>query len=156
MASDGSHGPRPYEQRRASTVFLRVPHRDWPGVKRGLKTEFRASSGAVSGLKFVDPPTPVVAYAVSPATGHDAELMVLEDRWQEPLAAISDESLEREGFQNLAEFRAYWCARERRRFTPTRLIVAYRVRPFVWDGVMDDRTVFAGRLFDHLYGEFTP
>jgi hypothetical protein len=152
------HGPRPYEQKRSSTVFLRVPWADWPAVRRGIKTEFRAASGAVSGLKFVEPPCPVVAYSWHPTHGHEAELMVLEDRFQEPLAAISDESLEREGFSTLAEFRAYWCAREKRRFTPTRMIVAYRVRPFVWDSDVrqPDDQFFAQRLFDHLYGAFRP
>lgn len=159
MASDGSAGPKPYDQKRASTIFLRVPWADWPAVRRGYKTEFRAASGAVSGLKWVDPPTPVVAYSFHKTFGHEAELMVLEERWQEPLAAISDESLRREGFSTLAEFRSYWCAREKRRFTPTRMIVAYRVRPFRWngeDGVPDDPTVFSRQLFDHLYGAFTP
>lgn len=151
MGSDGSNGPRPWTQRQASTTFLRVPAADWPLVKRGLKTEFRASSGAVSGLKFVKPPTPVVAYAVTPGMGHDAKLMVLTDRFQESLGAISDESLANEGFDTFAEFRAYWCQREKRRFTPTRMIVAYRVRPF---DPPTDQTYFAERMFNHLFGEF--
>lgn len=159
MGSDrDGHGPRPYQQRQASTAFLRVPWTDWPAVRRGIKTEFRAASGAVSGLKFVETPVPVVAYSWHPIHGYEAELMVLVERFQEPLAAISDESLEREGFASLAEFRAYWVARERRRFTPTRMIVAYRVRPFVWDSPVrqSDDQYFAQRLFDHLYGSFRP
>ena len=152
-SSRNGGGPKPWKQRQARTAFLQVPQADWPLVKRGLKSEFRASSGAVSGLKWVDPPIPVVAYSISRTLGHDARLMVLEERFQEPLAAISEESLAREGFDTFAEFRAYWCEREKRRFTPTRMIVAYRVRPFVWT---DDPTDFAQRLFRHLYGEFIP
>lgn len=158
MASpDAGAGPKPYKQRKASTIFLRVPAYDWAAVRLGHKREFRAASGAVSGLKFVDPPTPVVAYTHAPNIGWESELMVLEERWQEPLAAISEESLEAEGFRDFAEFRSYWCARERRRFTPTRMVVAYRVRPFVWDtGPNGDQTRFADKLFLHLYGEWTP
>lgn len=159
MAADGSRGPKPYEQKFASTLFLRVPWADWPAVRRGIKTEFRAGSGAVSQLANVDLPTPVVGYSWHRTHGYESELMVMERRWQEPLAAISDSSLEAEGFATLAEFRAYWCARERRRFTPTRMIVAHRVRPFRWnpeDGLPDDRTLFAERIFDHLYGAFRP
>jgi hypothetical protein len=158
MASpDAGAGPKPYKQRRASTIFLRVPAYDWAAVRLGAKREFRAASGAVSGLKFVDPPTPVVAYTWAQNIGWESQLMVLEDRWQEPLAAISAESLAAEGFQSFDQFRAYWCARERRRFTPTRMVVAYRVRPFVWDeGPDGDQTRFAEQIFDHLYGAFYP
>lgn len=150
MGADGSNGPKPYKQRQVSTAFLRVPAHDWPQVRRGLKTEFRAASGAVSGLKFVDPPIPVVAYSVN-KLGHDSRLMVLDERWQEPLSAISDESLQREGFASFAEFRAYWCHREKRRFTPTRMVVVYRVRPF---DPLGDRAAFETSIFDHLYGDF--
>lgn len=151
MAADGSRGPKPYTQRRASTIFLRVPVRDWPAVKRGYKTEFRAGSGknAVPQLWGVPMPTPVVAYTVRNGR-HDALLMMLEECWQEPLGAISPESLEREGFEDLAEFRAYWMERERKRFTPTRQVFAYRVRAFT----AADVDPCAGAIFAHLYGEF--
>lgn len=151
MAADGSRGPRPFTQRRVSTTFLRVPIRDWPAVKRGYKTEFRAGVGnkAVPRLWSVQTPIPVVAYAIRNGR-HDAKLMVLEELWQEPLGAISRESLAREGFATLAEFRAYWMVREHRRFAPTRMVFAYRVRQ--WEpGDVDE---LAGRIFDHLYGAF--
>lgn len=151
MAADGSHGPRPFTQRRVSTTFLRVPVRDWPAVKRGYKTEFRAGTGknAVPQLFGITTPIPVVAYAIRNGR-HDAQLMVLEELWQEPLGAISPESLEREGFASLAEFRAYWTQREHKRFTPTRMVFAYRVRQWApWDA-----GDLAPRLLDHLYGEF--
>lgn len=151
MGNQGSQGPQPYQQRRVSTAFLRVPAVDWIAVTRGAKREFRASPKAVSNLWSVDPPTPVVAYRVrgGPAGGHDAKLMVLEDKWLEPLGAISPESLKAEGFESVAEFRRYWMAREKRRFMPTRMVTAYRVRPWT-DG---DRERFADMLLDRLYGE---
>ena len=153
MAADGSRGPRPFTQRRVSTVFLRVPTRDWPAVKRGYKTEFRAGSGknAVPQLWGIQTPTPVVAYSIRRGE-HDAQLMVLEELWQEPLGAIGPESLQREGFGSLAEFRRYWMERERKRFTPTRHVFCYRVRPY--DQL--DGAEAAGRIFRHLYGDFLP
>lgn len=152
MASDGSNGPKPWTQRHASTIFLRVPTADWVEVKRGMKTEFRGSPGSMSGLKFLEVPTPVVAYRVDRSHGYDAALMVLEDRWQEPLGSITPESLEREGFKNFAEFRRYFVNRERRRFRMTRNVVVYRLRP--WEP--EDARRFADILLDRLYGAFVP
>jgi hypothetical protein len=151
MAADGSRGPRPYTQRRLSTVFLRVPVRDWPAVKRGIKTEFRAGTGksATPQLFGVPTPVPAVAYAIRQGR-HDARLMVLEECWQEPLGAISQHSLALEGFETLADFRAYWIERERKRFTPTRQVFVYRVRP--WEQRDDEWA--APKLLQHLYGEF--
>lgn len=153
MAADGSRGPRPYSQRRVSTTFLRVPARDWPAIKRGYKSEFRAGVGknAVPQLFGIQTPLPVVAYSIRNGR-HDAQLMTLEALWQEPLGAISPESLRREGFESLAEFRSYWVAREHKRFTPTRQVFAYRVRGFTGADVDDA----AQRIFEHLYGEFLP
>lgn len=151
MASDGSHGPRPFVQRQARTAFLRVPTGDWIAVTRGDKPEFRASPRAVSKLWSIEPPTPVVAYRHSPAHGYDHSLMVLEQMWIEPLGAISEESLEAEGFESLAEFRRYWMQREKTLFKPTRKVTVYRVRPWE-DG---EERVHADRLFERLYGAFT-
>jgi hypothetical protein len=151
MAADGSRGPRPWTQRHTATTFLRVPYRDWPAVKRGYKTEFRASAGknAVPQLFSIATPTPVVAYSVHNGR-HSGQLMMLEALWQEPLGAISPESLEREGFANLNEFRKYWMEREHKRFTPTRQVFAYRVRQWApWDA-----SNAGERLFEHLYGEW--
>lgn len=152
MGSDGSNGPKPYTQRQASTVFLRVPTADWVEVKRGMKTEFRGSPGAMSGLKFVETPTPVVAYRLRQPDDYDAALMVLEDRWQEPLGSINEESLRREGFETFAEFRRHIVNRERRKFRLTRMVTVYRVRP--WQSV--DRERFGDLLLERLYGAFLP
>lgn len=152
MASDGSHGPRPFKQAKASTVFLRIPSVDWIAITHGLKSEFRASPSAVTQALNLDPPTAVVAYRKHPQYGYASKLMVLEETWQEPLAAITEESLKREGFPDLAHFRRYWIERERRRFAPTRKVRVFRVRP--WQET--DRALFADRLFARLYGSFAP
>jgi hypothetical protein len=151
VADDGSRGPRPFQQHHVSTTFLRVPVNDWPAVKRGYKSEFRAGTGknAVPQLWHLEPPCPVVAYCVRNGR-HDHELMVLEELWREPLGAISPESLQREGFSSLAEFRTYWIAREHQRFRPTRMVFCYRVRE--WRS--DDERMLADRLLSHLYGDF--
>lgn len=149
MASDGSHGPKPWKQRHAKTLFLRVPAADWQLVTRGHKREFRAASGRGSGLHFVETPTPVVAY-MERRGKYESRLMVLEERRTEPLGAITEESLRAEGFETLAEFRRYWMKRERRRFLPTRDCVVYRVRP--WQP--GDAESFAEVILERLYGEW--
>lgn len=154
MGADGSHGPRPFTQRQASTIFLRVPTREWVDITRGIKTEFRATPNAVTQVLNVEPPTPVVAYRVVRARGadssHDSKLMMLEETWQEPLMAISEESLRREGHPDFAHFRRYWMRRTRRRFTPTRIVRVFRVRPWA-EG---DWEAGAEMLMNRLYGEF--
>lgn len=149
MGSDGSNGPKPWKQRQARTIFLRVPAADWPLVSRGKKREFRAASGQVSALQFVEPPTPVVAYTERRGQ-HEGIIMVLERRWREPLGAITEESLEAEGFHTFEAFRRYWMQREKRRFRPTREVTVYRVRPWT----PDDIEVFSLRILEHLYGEW--
>lgn len=154
MGSNGSHGPRPYTQRQASTIFLRVPASEWVDITRGVKTEFRATPNAVTQVLHLEPPTPVVAYRVIRARGadssHDSALMMLEETWQEPLLAISEESLRREGHKDIAHFRRYWMARTRRRFAPTRMVRVFRVRPWA-EG---DWQAGAEMLMNRLYGEF--
>jgi hypothetical protein len=131
---------------------LRVPADDWLDIKLGFKTEFRGQPGNVSGLKWVDPPTPVVGWAYSKTRGYESALLVLEDRFQEELMAVSDESLAREGHESVAHFRSYMVRREGRRFRPMKMVTAYRVRPWKPD---DERT-FADRLLERLFGDFLP
>lgn len=148
MGSSGE-GPRPYTQRQARTIFLRVPYTEWRLVTSGRKQEFRASPRACSQLWDVEPPVPVVAYAIFPGRGYQRQLMVLEERWQEPLGAISPESLVRERQPDIAHFRRYWMQREKTAFKPTRMVSVYRVRPFG----QGDMEHMADRLFQRLYGE---
>lgn len=153
MGADGSHGPQPFTQRQASTVFLRVPASEWVPITHGVKTEFRASPNAVTQALKLEPPTPVVAYRVGKGRGaasYDSKLMLLEETWQEPLAAISAESLAREGHPDMAHFRRYWMGRTRKRFAPTRMVRVFRVRPWA-EG---DWQASAEMLMTRLYGEF--
>lgn len=154
MGANGSHGPQPYTQRHASTVFLRVPADEWVAVTRGAKTEFRASPNAVTQALNLEPPTPVVAYrhvrSRHPDDAYDARLMMLEETWQEPLGAATEESLRREGHESFAHFRRYWMKRTRRRFAPTRMVRVFRVRPWR-EG---DWQASAEILMERLYGDF--
>lgn len=143
-------GPRPYKQRRARTVFIRVPNSEWGAVKSGKKREFRASPNNTPQLWDVDTPLPVVAYAVSKAHGYRAQLVVLESTWREPLGSISPESLAAEGQPSINHFRRYWMAREHTAFKPTRMVAVFRLRLWV---PSDDREM-ADKLLERLYGEF--
>lgn len=151
MAADGSHGPKPWKKVESSTTFLRVPLAEWNAVKLGYKTEFRAGAH-VPQLFEVPTPTLVAAYAIDQVGRYEAKLMILEEMWQEPLGAISEESLANEGFASLAEFRKHWMAREHRRFRPTRKVFVYRVR--LADG--EDLIQQGERLVERLYGQFLP
>jgi hypothetical protein len=150
MASTGTRGPKPWTQHQASTIFLRVPSADWAAVRYGGKREFRASSGKVSQLWNVECPVPVVAYKIDSFGRYDCALMVLEAVWQEPLGAISPESLKAEGFESFAHFRRYWCIREKRYFRPLHKTMVFKVRP--WQAE-DDRDM-ADALLKRLYGDF--
>jgi hypothetical protein len=143
-------GPRPFKQRCAKTIFLRVPYMEWSQVTAGRKTEFRASPRSCGQLWDVEPPVPVVAYAIMPGGAYKREMMILEETWREALGAISDESLKREGQPSKAHFRRYWMIREKTAFRPLRTVAVYRVRP--WRPQDEQR--MGERLFDRLYGEY--
>jgi hypothetical protein len=143
-----SSAPKPWRQFEARTTFLRVPSADWPKVKQGAKTEFRATGRGVTQLWNVKTPTPVVGYAHY-AQRWDSRLLVLEATWQETLGAITPESLEREGFETLAHFRRYWMERTHRRFPPMAKVQCYRVRPMV----DDDLASLGQAMLQRLYGE---
>lgn len=145
-------GPKPWKQHHLRTIFLRVPAFDWAAVKIGAKTEFRAGGGHATQLWNVEAPTPVVGYRVTnDRDDHEGVLLVLEKTpWQEPLAAISEESLRREGYPDMAHFRRYWMERTGKRFRPLDKVMVYRVRPFR----DDDVTPLGVRMLQHLYSEF--
>lgn len=149
MGSSGA-GPRPYTQRQARTIFLRVPHSEFGLVIAGRKTEFRASPRASSQLWSVEPPTAAVAYAIFPSRGYKRQLIVLEATWREPLGAITAESLAREGQPDFAHFRRYWMKREKTPFKPTREVAVFQVRPMR----AGDEQELAASLYQRLYGEF--
>lgn len=151
MASDGSRGPRPFTQRHARTIFVRVPAADWPLVKRGFKTEFRGQIGGQSALFNTPTPSPVVAYSIVRGN-YDARLMFLEHVSQEELGAVTEESLQREGFTDFESYRRYWITRDGKKFRPSKLVFVYRIRPW---GPGDDEAM-AAELLSRLYGEWLP
>jgi len=150
MASDGSRGPKPWCQRQATTIFVRVPNAEWAAVRYGGKCEFRAACGKHSALWNVPTPTPAVAYCVDQIGRYRSSLMVLEDVWREPLGAITPESLEAEGYGTYQDFKRAWIKREHRAFPPLRMTTVYRIRP--WRP--EDEHAMASELLHRLYGDF--
>jgi hypothetical protein len=145
--------PKPWRQFEARTSFLRVPADDWPSVRQGRKTEFRATGARhMTQMWNVTCPMPVVGYAFRRAAEPDSALLVLEATWREPIGAISPESLEREGFPDIAHFRRYWMERYKRRFAPMQTVQVYRVRP----AARDDLAILGLKLIEKLYGEHLP
>lgn len=153
MGAQGGWAPKPWSSYSARTVFLRVPTVDWAAVKVGSKTEFRAAGGKeITQLWNIKVPTPVVAYTVRSGGVYDKALMVLEATWREPLGAISPESIQREGYPDMAHFRRYWMSRTHRRFTPLTSVQVYRVR--AWQN--GDLTALGEALLQRLYQEHLP
>jgi len=154
MGSSGN-APRPYAQHELRTLFVRVPFGDWPAVKIGHKTEFRARPQESSRVLHVNTPTPVVAYAVNMSGAYDRQLMVMTHRWREPLIAIAEspESLEREGFADYATFRRYWRARHKGVYRAAEMVWVFRLR--AWrQGKSGDSLDMGTLLVKRLYGEF--
>jgi hypothetical protein len=132
---------------------------DWIAVISGQKTEWRVYGHA----NFLDKavfPAPVVAYSPSAAdpTIPYTAVLTLEEMWREPLAAITDESLRREGFtahedrrENLADFRRYFTARyPNGGFRPIANVICRRVHPIT----PDEQEEFMRRHWHHLYGRW--
>lgn len=143
-----------FSQRRASTIFLRVPSADWQAVSRGRIREFRASPGNVPQLWGVPLPTLVVAYRQRRrAEEFDHRLMLLEDVRTEALGAITEEGLTAAGYtgeQARPRFRRDWMIRHKRRFEPLHRVMVFTVRPVQ----SDDIEATAVSLVAHLYGDF--
>jgi hypothetical protein len=138
-----------WPQHRVKTLFLRVPSAEWARIVTGGKTEFRQQPGR-STLVRPNCPTPVVGYREH-AGVLESQLLVLDDTWREPLGAITQESLEREGFRDFDSFRQHWMQRTKRRFRPLLDVQVYRVR-VLHD--TDEDYNYAGRLLlARLYGE---
>lgn len=147
-----AEGPQNRERRRVETQYLRVPKEDWAAVKHGYKTEYRLGGRGGMYLNYLSSmlPTPVVLYMTA-GNRHEHKLGVLTDCWIEPLGAISEESVQLEGFTSVAHFRRYWTSRTSKRFRPLERVQVFRVRPFT----PEDRESLGGILFDRLFGEFT-
>lgn len=138
----------------AYTQYLRIPLVDWPAISQGRKTEFRAAGRHAAPARKLKAPAPVVGYALQRFRADtESRLFVLEEVWTEPLMAISPESLSREGFRTIREFRVYWNKRHTKPgsgFKPFSTVNVYRLRPWR-EG---DRDWLGARLIEHLYGDW--
>jgi hypothetical protein len=128
---------------------LMVPDQDWSEVLAGAKTEWRRL-----GQPRAPRVGPVVLYRIHPATEEiDSRPGILEETWTEPLGAISAESLEREGFADLGEFRRYMDARyPSSGYRPLTMARVYRVR--LWRP--EDTPQIARDVLTYLYGDLVP
>ena len=152
MASTTRRGPKPYSQHQASTIFVRVHSDDWHAVRGGAKREIRSRQSSVIALQAFSLPIPCVAWRLHPQYGYDAELMVLEAVWREPLGAITEESIAAEGYASMAEFRRAWTIREKRRFPLLAPVTVYRLRRWT----PEDAAAMGDALLRALYGDFLP
>jgi hypothetical protein len=133
----------------ARRYYIRVPALDWPKLISGHKTELRLTGRGVL-VTTLQPPSGMIGYLRTPA-GDRFRLFVCEDAWAEPLGAISDESLAREGFATRKEFRHYWRGRTHSHvFKPLTTVQVVRLRPFG----PGDRELLGNKLFDRLWGPY--
>lgn len=132
-----------------------VPRVDWADVLAGVKTEFRHYGGTTieynrgSGWTL---PEPVVLYCPNDLTEDvDTALGTLDAAWMEPMGAISAESLAREGFATLTDFRRYIGERyPRAGFRPMARCRCFRVHPLT----VEECAAFKDKLWDRMYGQF--
>jgi hypothetical protein len=156
--NSGGH-PKPYPQRTAVTLFLRVPIADWLRVKVGEKTAFRTVPGQrVARVQHTELPTPIVAYALSDAGEYDCTLMVLEGHRVEPLFNAMDdpEAIAREGFVNHHHFRRYWRKRRGGIYRPMEMVHVWELRLWCEDDFEDMGKLALQRLYGDFYSTFKP
>lgn len=128
---------------------VRVPTEDWAAVKAGTKTEMRSMNVTHFKKPTYKTPTVVLVYSVNLARTWDWALKILEKTWTEQLMSITPESIEREGYSSMDEFRRYWSLRNTKshRFPALAEVRVYRFAP--WDEAL------AGRYaLEALYGDF--
>lgn len=126
---------------------------DWADVIAGRKRELRkyGQSKPLPGHERIFPAA-CVFYSERQAGGIVTALGVVEEQWNEPLGAISPESLEREGFpDDLPGFRRYFSARyPRGGFRPLAGVVVQVVRTMN----DDDATRTMLEMWEKLYGRY--
>lgn len=139
-------------QRTIRTQPIMVPRVDWSDVRAGVKTEFRRYGAPQGGERFEE--RPVLLYTIHPATEQvDAFPAILVATWREPMGAITAESLRREGFADLGEFRRYIEQRyPNGGFRPLAMARTYRVRP--WKPT--DTAAMAEWALRSLFGDLVP
>jgi hypothetical protein len=128
------------------TMMLRIYRPDWPAVKAGTKTEFRKPMPGWGAAVHLELPTPVYLYSTNMARQPEGMMAIMEESRIEPLMAITPESLGREGFANIDEFKRYWMLRyDNQRIRPLQKVRVFRVSAF-------DRDRAGHLLLDRLFG----
>jgi hypothetical protein len=137
--------------RTCTTVFLRVPSLDWPKVVTGEKRELRTMGRYALMAGRIRAPELVVGYLVRRYDERREQLLIVDDAWQEPLGAISPQSLAAEGFESFGEFRSYWKLRfPRSGWRPLSTVQVCTLRPFT----PADHEPMAERLLQRIYGRW--
>ena len=143
-----------FRRRRAHTQLLRVPQVDWRPLTSGEKTELRLVGHYSVHHNRLHAPQPIVVWCFRRFSKEpQSKLMVLDAAWSEPLGAISPESLAREGFESLAEFRRYWRNRHHgvlASYKPLSTVQVYRLRPLE----EADEADMGRALLRHLYADW--
>lgn len=151
--------PEPTERfgvvRHEATRFLRMPIADWPALLAGTKTELRIA-GRMLRLTNMPTPTPLVGIAFERFRRAEARaaMFYVEHVRTEMLGAIDEDSVRREGFETLAEFRRYWRNHRSKNnaFKPLLKVAVVRLRPW---GPFDEEAM-GQVLLNRLYGEYLP
>lgn len=123
---------------------------DWPKVSAGVKTEFRH----YLSRPLVVCPRPVILHSPHPHLAEmRSQVVILEENWREPIGAISPESLAREDFADLSEFRRYVTARwPKLGFRTLKQVQVYRFRLLA----ADELDEWGRWALVRLYGEALP
>lgn len=132
------------------SVYLRVPGVDFPLIP-APKTEVRMqvkAKGPTARLK-TPWPLPIWVWRKTAANTPDGKLVVCEAVWQEPIMAMTPESLAAEGFATMDDFKRYWRLRTGKLVSPTEIVTVYRLSPF---DPATGYTDWGFRCLDLLYG----
>lgn len=140
--------PPPEQPRKTRSYYVWVPSEDLALLARGRKTEVRVQPRRGRPAALPPAPSPCCMWSTSRIGREDRfVLMLLERAWLEPLGSIGAESLRREGFNTLKEFRRYWIEQRGRKWRPLDYVRCFRVR------VPEDAEELGLVLLDRLYRE---
>lgn len=148
--------PRDLLRRDTRNTRVHIPRVDFNDVRVGAKTEFRNYGKRM--YDHVEFPAPAIGYCAKPwwvpehrVENIDTVLLTLEESWCEPLGAITPESLEREGFATISDFRRYITERyPNGGYRPMASVIVYRVHPIT----PEDVEAFSKRMWTKMYGQF--
>lgn len=129
---------------------------DWLDVISGRKTEYRLIVPGGPGQPPLQPPKypgPLIIYTEHAAIPGELEtaLVTIEGKWSEPVGAITEESLAREGFASMSDYRRYMAARyPTLGYAPRMRCMVRRVHPMT----DEERGEFQQWIWDKLFGRW--